>query len=93
MLILFKISQSTTTSDDYVTMLYNDEIHSYDQVVNTLKKVLIIDDKKAFEYAAVVDKEGRSAIRRSKKADCLQIKSKIEVIYLSISSYFFFLLQ
>ena len=64
--------------DDYVTILYNDEVHSYEQVVSTLRKVLSIDDKKAFEYAAIVDKEGRSTIRRDKKADCMQTKSKVE---------------
>jgi hypothetical protein len=66
-------------TDDYVTMLYNDEVHSYEQVVSTLKKVLVIDDKKAFEYAAVVDKEGRSAIKRGKKSECDAIKGKVEV--------------
>ncbi|CAF0875440.1 unnamed protein product [Brachionus calyciflorus] len=66
------------TVDDYVTMLYNDEIHSYEQVVNTLKKVLNIDDKKAFDYAAIVDKEGRSAIKRSKKTICDEIKRNVE---------------
>jgi E3 ubiquitin-protein ligase UBR2 len=64
--------------DDYVTMLYNDEVHSYEQVVSTLRKVLIIDEKKAYEYAAIVDKEGRSTIKRGKRADCAQIKSKVE---------------
>ena len=71
--------------DDYVTMLYNDEVHSYDQVVSTLKKVLAIDENKAFEYAAVVDKEGRSTIKRGKKAESTQIKTKVEVILVQIS--------
>lgn len=61
-------------------MLYNDEIHSYDQVTSTLRKVLVIDDKKAFEYAAIVDKEGRSAIKRGKQIECDTIKSKVETI-------------
>ena len=60
-------------------MLYNDEVHSYEQVVNTLRKVINIDDKKAFEFAAIVDKEGRSAIKKGKKAECLAIKEKVEV--------------
>jgi hypothetical protein len=60
-------------------MLYNDEIHSYDQVISTLRKVISVDDKAAFEYAAVVDKEGRSALKRGKKEDCLQVKAKVEV--------------
>ena len=65
-------------------MLYNDEIHSYDQVVSTLRKVINIDDKKAFEFAAIVDKEGRSAIKKGKKAECLLVKEKVEVnIYLN----------
>lgn len=59
-------------------MLYNDEVHSYDQVTTTLRKVLIIDDKKAFDYAAIVDKEGRSAIKRGKKVECENVKTKVE---------------
>ncbi len=65
-------------NDDYVTILYNDEVHSYEQVVSTLRKVLTIDDKKAFEYAAIVDKEGRSTIKRGKEMECEQVKSKVE---------------
>jgi hypothetical protein len=69
--------------DDYVAMLYNDEIHSYDQVISTLRKVINVDDKGAFDYATIVDKEGRSALRRGKKEDCLQIKAKVEVKFKS----------
>ncbi len=66
-------------TDDFVTMLYNDEVHSYEDVTSTLRKVLLVDDKKALEYAAVVDKEGRSAIKRGKQADCQKIKEKVEL--------------
>lgn len=59
-------------------MLYNDEVHSYEQVVNTLKKVLLIDERKSFDYAAIVDKEGRSAIKRAKKSVCADIKRSVE---------------
>ena len=69
-------------------MLYNDEVHSYEQVVSTLRKVLSIDDKKAFEYAAIVDKEGRSAIKRGKKTECSTVKEKVEVNQEFSSSYF-----
>lgn len=68
-------------------MLYNDEVHSYEQVVSTLKKVLVVDDKKSYEYAAIVDKEGRSAIKRSKKSECESIKNKVEVT----NNFFFFM--
>src|SRR5690606_26099029 len=59
-------------------MLYNDEVHSYDQVTHTLKKSLNIDDKVAFEYAAVVDREGRSALRRGKRDECATLKTKVD---------------
>lgn len=65
-------------------MLYNDEVHSYEQVVNTLKKVLNVDDRKAFDYASIVDKEGRSAIKRGKKQVCLDIKRNVEVIFFPV---------
>ncbi len=64
--------------DDYVIMLYNDEVHTYEDVTGTLRKVLLVDDKKALEFAAVVDKEGRSAIKRGKKSECQTIKEKVE---------------
>ncbi len=61
--------------------MFNDEIHSYDQVVRTLKRVLNVDDKRAFEFATVVDKEGRSSIRHGKKAQCDHVKSQVEVCF------------
>lgn len=67
--------------DDYVTMLYNDEVHSYDQVTSTLRKVLGVDERGAFEYATIVDKEGRSALKRGKKEDCVDMKRKVEVSF------------
>ena len=48
-------------------MLYNDEVYSYEQVVVTLREVLSMEDKKVLEYATVVDKEVRSAIKRGKR--------------------------
>ncbi len=64
--------------DDYVVLMYNDEIHSYDHVVSTLKTSVGCDDKKAFTYATVVDKEGRSVIRRGTKAICTKVHDKIQ---------------
>ena len=33
--------------------------------MSTLRKLLNIDDKKAFEYTALIDKEGKSTLKRN----------------------------
>lgn len=43
-----------------------------------MKKVLRIDDLKAFEYATIVDNEGRSALKRANKKQCEEIKTGVE---------------
>jgi hypothetical protein len=65
-------------SDDYITILCNDEIHTYEQVCGTLMKVLNIDNKKSYEYASVVNREGRSAIKRGTKSECLQVETNVK---------------
>ena len=44
-------------------MLYNDESHSYEEVITTLTEAIGCTRQQAFQFAAVVDKEGRSSIK------------------------------
>ena len=60
-------------------MLFNDEIHSYEQVTRTLKAVLGVDDNRALEYATSVDRDGRSSIKCGKKSTCEHVKNHVEV--------------
>ncbi|CAN8023512.1 unnamed protein product [Ixodes persulcatus] len=64
--------------DTFVTMLFNDEAHTYEQVIQTLNRAIECTHREAIEYATTVDREGRSLVRSSSFADCLQVKQHIE---------------
>lgn len=68
------------TPDTYVTMLFNDETHTYEQVIQTLNRAIECSHREAIEYATTVDREGRSLVRSSTFSDCLQVKQHIERI-------------
>lgn len=70
----------TGTPDTYVTMLFNDETHTYEQVIQTLNRAIECSHREAIEYATTVDREGRSLVRSSTFSDCLQVKQHIERI-------------
>lgn len=66
--------------ETYVTMLFNDETHTYEQVIQTLNRAIECSHREAIEYATMVDREGRSVVRSSTFPDCLQVKQTIERI-------------
>lgn len=49
----------------FCTVLYNDEVHTFDTVINTLTKALNCTKKEAVEFATMVDREGRAIVRVS----------------------------
>ncbi|XP_053210830.1 E3 ubiquitin-protein ligase UBR2-like isoform X2 [Panonychus citri] len=65
-------------SADYVTMLFNDEIHTYDQVIQTLGRAIECTTKEAIDFATTVDHEGRTIVRCSSFQPCSQVKQLIE---------------
>ncbi|XP_051723621.1 E3 ubiquitin-protein ligase UBR1 [Ctenopharyngodon idella] len=50
--------------DTYYCVLYNDEHHSYDHVIYTLQRAIACDQNQAQIYTALIDKEGRKAVKR-----------------------------
>ncbi|KAI8514756.1 E3 ubiquitin-protein ligase ubr1 [Branchiostoma belcheri] len=62
----------------YVTMLFNDEIHTYEQVISALTKAISCQQKEAVEFATVVDREGRSSVRYGNRKSCDQARSVIQ---------------
>ena len=55
--------QSVPSESSHIVMLYNDESHSYEEVITTLTEAIGCTRQQAFQFAAVVDKEGRSSIK------------------------------
>lgn len=73
-----QLESSRSKPDVYCTMLFNDEVHTYEQVISSLKKAVECTSKEALEYATIVDKEGRSTVRKGNERDCERAKNVIE---------------
>ncbi|XP_033110450.1 E3 ubiquitin-protein ligase UBR2-like [Anneissia japonica] len=60
--------------ENFCTMLFNDEVHTYEQVIDTLKKAVSCSEKEAIGYATKVDREGRSQVRLGNQDKCQKAK-------------------
>ncbi|KAM9847822.1 E3 ubiquitin-protein ligase UBR2 [Aulostomus maculatus] len=49
--------------DTYYCMLFNDEVHTYEQVIYTLQKAVNCSQKEAVSFATTVDRDGRKSVR------------------------------
>ena len=65
----------------YATMLFNDEIHTYEQVIATLGRAIECSQKEAIDFATTIDREGRSIVKCSASFQtCSSVKATIERI-------------
>lgn len=64
--------------DTYCTVLFNDEHHTFDQVINMLTRVLKCSQKEAVEYVTNVDREGRAVIKCSIFRQCNELRGDVE---------------
>ncbi|XP_022244280.1 E3 ubiquitin-protein ligase UBR2-like isoform X1 [Limulus polyphemus] len=64
--------------ETYATMLFNDEIHTYDQVIHTLNRAIECTEKEATDYATMIDREGRSIVKCGNFQSCNQVRNIIE---------------
>ncbi|XP_070442170.1 E3 ubiquitin-protein ligase UBR2 isoform X3 [Equus przewalskii] len=64
-------------SDTYYCMLFNDEVHTYEQVIYTLQKAVNCTQKEAIGFATTVDRDGRRSVRCGDFQYCEQAKSII----------------
>jgi len=63
----------------YVTMLFNDEVHTYDQVINVLSRAVRCTKAEGHEFASLVDREGRTAIRIGSSDECREAQETIRL--------------
>ncbi|XP_060067571.1 E3 ubiquitin-protein ligase UBR2-like isoform X1 [Ylistrum balloti] len=64
--------------DSYITMLFNDEVHTYEQVIVALQRAVDCTQKEAVEFATTVDREGRSNVRSGNFSSCEKARNIIE---------------
>ncbi|XP_061661493.1 E3 ubiquitin-protein ligase UBR2 [Syngnathoides biaculeatus] len=63
--------------DNYYCMLFNDEVHTYEQVIYTLQKAVNCSQKEAVSFATTVDRDGRKSVRYGDFQFCEQAKTVI----------------
>lgn len=64
--------------DNFCTVLYNDETHTFDQVITTLARVVKCSHRDAIEYVNNVDREGRTVVKCATFPQCTELKQEIE---------------
>nr|XP_056709117.1 E3 ubiquitin-protein ligase UBR2 isoform X1 [Euleptes europaea] len=69
--------ETVEKSDTYYCMLFNDEVHTYEQVIYTLQKAVNCTQKEAIAFATTVDRDGRRSVRYGDFQYCDQAKSVI----------------
>uniref|UniRef100_UPI003AAB0406 E3 ubiquitin-protein ligase UBR1 isoform X1 n=1 Tax=Centroberyx gerrardi TaxID=166262 RepID=UPI003AAB0406 len=69
--------QPRVKENAYYCVLYNDEHHSYDHVIYTLQRSVNCDHAEAQTQTALIDKEGRRAVKRGTLRSCQQAKDLI----------------
>ncbi|XP_066451684.1 E3 ubiquitin-protein ligase UBR2 isoform X3 [Eleutherodactylus coqui] len=69
--------EHTEKEDNYYCMLFNDEVHTYEQVIYTLQKAVNCSQKEAISFATTVDRDGRRSVLFGSFQNCDQAKSVI----------------
>ncbi|CAH2055648.1 unnamed protein product, partial [Iphiclides podalirius] len=64
--------------DCYCTVLYNDETHTFEQVIATLNRVLKSNHRDSVELVSLIDREGRALVKCNSFQICDKLKSDIE---------------
>lgn len=58
--------------------MYNDEVHTFDEVISTLPRAADVDKETAMGFATHIDREGRCLVRCAGFAACSEVKSTTE---------------
>ena len=67
--------------DMYATVLYNDEIHTFEEVITTLQRAVENCDRTlAISFVSLIDREGRALVRCSQFQQCKEVQRVVERI-------------
>ncbi|GBP60009.1 E3 ubiquitin-protein ligase UBR1 [Eumeta japonica] len=64
-------------SDCYCTVVYNDETHTFDQVIQTLMRVMKSEHREAVKLVTLIDREGRALVKCNTFQNCDKLKMDI----------------
>lgn len=66
--------------DLYATVLYNDEVHTFEEVITTLQRAVECDRNAAINFVSLIDREGRSLVKCAPFQQCSEVKRIVERI-------------
>lgn len=64
--------------DSFCTVLYNDETHTFDQVITTLNRFIKCPQRESIDYVTSIDREGRAVVKCAGFVQCKDLKEEIE---------------
>jgi len=64
--------------DRFCTVLYNDETHTFDQVITTLTRFIKCPQRESIDYVTSIDREGRAVVKCAGFVQCKDLKEEIE---------------
>ncbi|XP_041969901.1 E3 ubiquitin-protein ligase UBR1 isoform X2 [Aricia agestis] len=64
--------------DCYCTVLYNDETHTFEQVITSLTRVMKCTHRDSVELVSLIDREGRAIVKCNSFQVCDTLKNDIE---------------
>lgn len=64
--------------DSFCTVLYNDETHTFDQVITTLTRFIKCPQRESIDYVTSIDREGRAVVKCAGFIQCKDLKEEIE---------------
>jgi len=64
--------------DRFCTVLYNDETHTFDQVITTLTRFIKCPQRESIDYVTSIDREGRAVVKYAGFEQCKYLKEEIE---------------
>jgi len=64
--------------DLYATFLYNDEVHTFEEVIHTLTKSVDCDRNQAVSFVSLIDREGRCLVKCGLFQKCNEVRKLVE---------------
>ncbi len=80
--VLPEIDEKVSIETVYHVLLFNDDIHTFDEVINQLIKAIQCTFEKARDIAFEVHTKGKALVYSGSLTECLKISSILEEIAL-----------
>ena len=74
------------TGSPYKVIVYNDDVHTFDEVANQIVKATGCDIEKAHEHARTVDKKGRDVVFDGEQKECEKVANILREIRLQVET-------